>query len=143
MFFSKQVPFHCQQPLTCRSSHRRCSARKGVLRNFAKFMGKHLCQSLFFNKVYYWYIQNFLKPFYIILKFLVFFKTILYHFEISFTTFFVILCFKINLAVYSSYNFCFIIISQKNRKTANLIQLYIMPYISYFEYKSSTSCCTS
>ena len=24
---------------------------KGVLRNFAKFAGKHLCQSLFFNKV--------------------------------------------------------------------------------------------
>ena len=27
--------------------------RKGVLRNFAKFTGKHLCQSLFFNKVTY------------------------------------------------------------------------------------------
>ena len=25
--------------------------QKGVLRNFAKFTGKHLCQSLFFNKV--------------------------------------------------------------------------------------------
>ena len=25
--------------------------KKGVLRNFAKFTGKHLCQSLFFNKV--------------------------------------------------------------------------------------------
>ena len=25
--------------------------RKGALRNFAKFTGKHLCQSLFFNKV--------------------------------------------------------------------------------------------
>ena len=24
---------------------------KGVLRNFSKFTGKHLCQSLFFNKV--------------------------------------------------------------------------------------------
>ena len=34
-----------------RSSHRRCSVRKGVLRNSAKFSGKHLCQSLFFNKV--------------------------------------------------------------------------------------------
>ena len=33
-----------------RSSHRRCSVKKGVLRNFAKFTGKHLCQSLFFNK---------------------------------------------------------------------------------------------
>ena len=27
-------------------SHRRCSLRKCVLRNFAKFTGKHLCQSL-------------------------------------------------------------------------------------------------
>ena len=34
-----------------RSSHRRCSVEKGVLRNFAKFTGKHLCQRLFFNKV--------------------------------------------------------------------------------------------
>ena len=25
--------------------------RKGILRNFAKFTGKHLCQNLFFNKV--------------------------------------------------------------------------------------------
>ena len=25
--------------------------KKGVLRNFTKFTGKHLCQSLFFNKV--------------------------------------------------------------------------------------------
>ena len=33
------------------NSHRRCSVRNGVLRNFAKFTGKHLCQSLYFNKV--------------------------------------------------------------------------------------------
>ena len=33
-----------------RSSHRRSSVRKGVLRNFAKFIGKHLYQRLFFNK---------------------------------------------------------------------------------------------
>ena len=32
-----------------RSSHRRCSVGKGVLRNFTKFTGKHLCQSLYFN----------------------------------------------------------------------------------------------
>ena len=25
--------------------------KKGVLRNYTKFTGKHLCQSLFFNKV--------------------------------------------------------------------------------------------
>ena len=34
-----------------RSSHWRCSAKKAVLRNFAKFTEKHLCQRLFFNKV--------------------------------------------------------------------------------------------
>ena len=33
-----------------RSSHLRCSVKKGVLRNFAKFTGKHLCQRFFFNK---------------------------------------------------------------------------------------------
>ena len=32
-----------------RSSHQRRSMKKGVLRNFAKFTGKHLCQGLFFN----------------------------------------------------------------------------------------------
>ena len=32
-------------------THRRCSVGKAVLRNFAKFLGKHLCQSLFLNKV--------------------------------------------------------------------------------------------
>ena len=30
---------------------RRCSVREGVLRDFAKLAGKHLCQSLLFNKV--------------------------------------------------------------------------------------------
>ena len=35
----------------CRSSHRRYSVKKSVLRNLAKFTGKNLCQSLFFNKV--------------------------------------------------------------------------------------------
>ena len=34
-----------------RSSQRRCVVRKGVLRHFTKFAGKHLCQSLFFNQV--------------------------------------------------------------------------------------------
>ena len=28
-----------------------CSVKKGVLKNFTKFTAKHLCQSLFFNKV--------------------------------------------------------------------------------------------
>ena len=34
-----------------RSSHRRCSVKKGAFGNFAKFTRKHLCQGLFFNKV--------------------------------------------------------------------------------------------
>ena len=34
-----------------RNNHRGCSVKKGVLRNFTKFTGKQLCQSLFFNKV--------------------------------------------------------------------------------------------
>ena len=34
-----------------RSSHRKVSARKGVLRNFANFTGQHMCRSLFFNRV--------------------------------------------------------------------------------------------
>ena len=34
-----------------RSSRPRVFCEKGVLRKFAKFFGKHLCQSLFFNEV--------------------------------------------------------------------------------------------
>ena len=34
-----------------RSSRLEVFCKKGVLRNFAKFIGKRLCQSLFFNKV--------------------------------------------------------------------------------------------
>ena len=34
-----------------RSSHRRCSVRKSVFRNFTKFTGKHLCQSIFLIKL--------------------------------------------------------------------------------------------
>ena len=33
-----------------RGIHRRYSVKKGVLRNFAKFTGKHLCQILFSDK---------------------------------------------------------------------------------------------
>ena len=33
-----------------RSSHQKCSMKKGILRNFTKFTGKHLCQSFFFKK---------------------------------------------------------------------------------------------
>ena len=31
-----------------RSSYQRCSVKKGVFRNFAKFTGKHICQRLIF-----------------------------------------------------------------------------------------------
>ena len=34
-----------------KSSHRTYYIKKDVLKNFTKFTGKHLCQSLFFNKV--------------------------------------------------------------------------------------------
>ena len=34
-----------------RSSHRRCSIKKGILNNFTKFTGKHLCQGLFLHKI--------------------------------------------------------------------------------------------
>ena len=38
-------------PTVHRSSNQRCSIEISVLRNFAQFTGKHLCQSLFFNNV--------------------------------------------------------------------------------------------
>ena len=54
-----------------RSSHRRCSVKKCVLRNFPKFIGKHMCQSLFFDKktqkrdsdtgVFFWILRNFYR----------------------------------------------------------------------------------
>ena len=42
-----QVPFYG----VFRSSHQRCSIKKGVFKNFAKFTCKHLCRSIFFNEV--------------------------------------------------------------------------------------------
>ena len=30
---------------------------KSVLRNFAKFIGKHLCQTLFFNKAFFFFFN--------------------------------------------------------------------------------------
>ena len=46
------------QALKCYSYMFRCShpdvlCKKDILSNFAKFTGKHLCQSLFFNSMYY------------------------------------------------------------------------------------------
>ena len=37
--------------ITGRRSHRRCSVEKGVLKNFAIFTGKRLCQILFLIKL--------------------------------------------------------------------------------------------
>ena len=58
------IPFTISLPFTFyiqfnsnRSSHRRCSLRKGVLRNFAKFAGKHLFQSLFLIRLLAWGLQ--------------------------------------------------------------------------------------
>ena len=34
-----------------RSTHKKCSIKKGALRNFVTFTGKHMGESLFFNKL--------------------------------------------------------------------------------------------
>ena len=46
---------------TFRSSRPEIFCKKGVLRNFAKFTRKHLCESLFFNNVAYLSLQLYLK----------------------------------------------------------------------------------
>ena len=40
----------CQDPNDYRSIRPEMFYKKGVIRNFAKFTGKHFCQSLFFSK---------------------------------------------------------------------------------------------
>ena len=47
VFLTKTVPVQKQST----SSRPEVFCKKGVLRNFAKFTGRHLCQGLFFNKV--------------------------------------------------------------------------------------------
>ena len=44
-----------------RSSHRRCSIKKAILKHFVIFTGKHLCWGLFFNKVAGYQASNFIK----------------------------------------------------------------------------------
>ena len=59
--------FRLQMPQNTRnrSSYQRCFIKKGVLKNFTKFTGKPLYQSLFFNKVavfvggFIWILRNF------------------------------------------------------------------------------------
>ena len=56
--------FYLRQDLTHRSSHWRCSIKKGVLKNFLNFTGKHLFQSLFCSKKKLWHgylLENFAK----------------------------------------------------------------------------------
>ena len=62
-FYELQVTFHnsfftnpfwgtaCEIFCLLRSSRSEVFCKKGVVRNFEKFIGKHLCQSLLFNKV--------------------------------------------------------------------------------------------
>ena len=50
-FFRNSKLRNVMAPSINRSSHRRCSVRKVVLRNFAKFTGKYMYHSLSFNKV--------------------------------------------------------------------------------------------
>ena len=58
-------PSHCYlllvQSRMVRSSHPEVFYRKGALRNFAKFTGKHLSQSLFFTKICRSEACNFIK----------------------------------------------------------------------------------
>ena len=49
-FIPIDIHMHIQHILY-RSSRPEVFCKKGVLKNFTKFTGKHLCQSLFFNKV--------------------------------------------------------------------------------------------
>ena len=44
------------------SNQRRCSIKKGVLKHSTKFTWKHLCQSLFFNKVAGWSLKTKIAP---------------------------------------------------------------------------------
>ena len=44
-----------------KSGHQRCSVKKVFLKNFANFTGKHLCWSLFLNKVAGYQACNFIK----------------------------------------------------------------------------------
>ena len=43
--------FQANKEIHTEAVARRCSVKNDILKNFAEFIGKHLCQSLFFNKV--------------------------------------------------------------------------------------------
>ena len=50
-YFNISTNFIPHQTTNYRSSRPEVFCKKGILKNFTKFTGKHLCQSLFFNKV--------------------------------------------------------------------------------------------
>ena len=50
-FLKKNMQYMKKSFVSDRSSRPKVFCKKGVLRNFTKFTGKHLCQSLFFKKV--------------------------------------------------------------------------------------------
>ena len=50
-YFAELKEFCCSFETITRSSHAKVFCKKGVLENSVKFTGKHLCQSLFLNKV--------------------------------------------------------------------------------------------
>ena len=50
-YFNTCVYFYCLKYVHCRQKQSSGGEKKGMLKNFAKLAGKHLCQSLFFNKV--------------------------------------------------------------------------------------------
>ena len=48
---NSKTTFHQRHSSDYRNNHRSCSLKKGVLKNFVKFAGKSLCQSLFLIKL--------------------------------------------------------------------------------------------
>ena len=67
-----------------RSSHTGVLCKKVVLRNFAKFTGKHLCQSLYFNKVAS--LRLLTSGFWLFKKYLIFKSLITSQYSCPFTT---------------------------------------------------------
>ena len=49
--FLQKLSKYYQNDFRFKSSHRRCSVKKSVLKKFGKFTGKRMCQRLFFSKV--------------------------------------------------------------------------------------------
>ena len=49
--YNTYISIHSHKMMASRSSRPEVFCKTGVLGNFAKFTGKHLCQNLFFNKV--------------------------------------------------------------------------------------------